>query len=227
MRVQTTNSSFKAPHPSPAPLQPPSGPGRRAQPTVCEGVIQPQSVHPQPAPPKSAQSESAPPPTAPVEAAPRKVGRPSRFEEKTVAQLLEAVRRDGISDTAAARRQGISSSALSRWKQEDPILGPLLESAREEFREAQLAILREAMTAPGRSGWRAAAWLLERVFPGDYGKRSPMCAAPSEHPVASPAAPWRASADAYEASQDAHWAEEALFETERAARQAGGPLRES
>jgi hypothetical protein len=42
--------------------------------------------------------------------------------------------------------------------------------AREQFREAKLAIVDEATTRDGRPDWRAAAWALEKAFPEDYGK---------------------------------------------------------
>jgi hypothetical protein len=63
-------------------------------------------------------------------------------------------------------------STVSRWKKENPDLAILLRSAREEFREAQLAIIMEKAHAGQATSWRAAAWLLERTFPEDYSPRA-------------------------------------------------------
>ncbi len=42
--------------------------------------------------------------------------------------------------------------------------------AREQYRDAKLAIVDEAKTADGRKDWRAAAWALAKAFPEDYGR---------------------------------------------------------
>ena len=84
--------------------------------------------------------------------------------------LCEAIRRGGMSDTKAALTLGIGRSTLSGWKKEHPELDEWLAMAREQFREAKLAIVDEARTRDGRPDWRAAAWALETAFPEDYGK---------------------------------------------------------
>ena len=85
-------------------------------------------------------------------------------------RLCEAIRRGGMSDTRASLTLGIRRSTLSGWKKEHPELDEWLAMAREQFREAKLAIVDEATTRDGRPDWRAAAWALEKVFPEDYGK---------------------------------------------------------
>src|SRR5947209_6771835 len=101
---------------------------------------------------------------------PRRTGRPSGYSEETVAWLCEAIRRGGMSDTKAALTLGIGRSTLSGWKKEHPDLDEWLAMAREQFREAKLAIVDEARTRDGRPDWRAAVWALEKAFPEDYGK---------------------------------------------------------
>jgi hypothetical protein len=101
---------------------------------------------------------------------PRPMGRPSGYSEETVGMLCEAIRRRGMSDTAAALTLGIGRSTLSGWKKEHPELEEWLAMAREQFRESKLAIVDEAKTKDGRPEWRAAIWSLEKAFPEDYGK---------------------------------------------------------
>lgn len=95
-------------------------------------------------------------------------GRPSTFTPEVAVDLIRVITRLGCSDIAAARHCGISSSTISRWKQEHPDFTAALRMAREEFRAAKLAIIFEAAAAEGGKGWRAAAWVLERMFPEDY-----------------------------------------------------------
>ena len=81
-----------------------------------------------------------------------------------------AIRRCGMSDTAAASTLGIGRATLSGWKKEHPELEEWLAMAREQFREAKLAIVDAATTRDGRPDWKAAVWALEKAFPEDYGK---------------------------------------------------------
>ena len=63
-------------------------------------------------------------------------------------------------------------STVSRWKREVPDLAILLRAAREEFRLAQLEVIYATAHAGHATSWRAAAWLLERIFPEDYAPRA-------------------------------------------------------
>jgi hypothetical protein len=80
------------------------------------------------------------------------------------------IRRRGLSDAAAALSLGIPRQTLSRWKQEQPELEDWLAMAREQYREAKLALVDEAKTADGRPDWKAAVWALAKAFPEDYGR---------------------------------------------------------
>jgi hypothetical protein len=64
--------------------------------------------------------------------------------------------------------------------------------ARGQYRESRLNIINEATTRDGRPDWRAAAWLLERIFPEDYGRRRPQ---PSK------SGDWREAARAFDRSR--------------------------
>jgi hypothetical protein len=86
--------------------------------------------------------------------------------------LCEVIRRTGASDSAAAARVCLHPSTVSRWKKEKPDFAILLRNARENFRDAQFAIIENMATAGKATSWRAAAWLLERTFPEDYAPRA-------------------------------------------------------
>jgi hypothetical protein len=92
------------------------------------------------------------------------------------AQMLDAlcavIRETGASDSAAAARVGVHPSTVSRWKRDCPDFAIVLRAARGEFREAQLAIIHAEETAGRATSWRAAAWVLERIFPEDYAPRA-------------------------------------------------------
>jgi hypothetical protein len=89
-----------------------------------------------------------------------------------VDALCAIIRQTGLSDSGAAARMSLHPSTLSRWKKESPDVAILLRSAREEFRDAQLSIIMHMADAGKATSWRAAAWLLERVFPEDYAPRA-------------------------------------------------------
>src|SRR5215203_3685991 len=97
-------------------------------------------------------------------------GRPTIKTADVIAILCNAIRCDGISDSAAADVAGIGVSTLSRWKKEDETLVIQLRAARAQYRSRKLKVIDEATTKDGRPDWRAAAWALEKAFPEDYGR---------------------------------------------------------
>jgi hypothetical protein len=86
--------------------------------------------------------------------------------------LCSIIRETGASDSGAAARMSLHPSTLSRWKKESPSLAILLRGAREDFRAAQLEVIHATVRSGTATSWRAAAWLLERVFPEDYAPRA-------------------------------------------------------
>src|SRR3954468_7969169 len=94
---------------------------------------------------------------------------PGLCSRTQVGRFVEHISQCGVSDTAAARAFCVSATTMARWKKEDPDLTAILLRARENFRKTQLAIIAAAATK-SPSGWRAAAWLLERALPEDYSR---------------------------------------------------------
>ncbi|HEV7401717.1 MAG TPA: hypothetical protein VGO11_02280 [Chthoniobacteraceae bacterium] len=100
-----------------------------------------------------------------------KRGRPSGYAPKIIDMMCDKIRRFGLSDSAAAEFVGMSSSTVSRWKQLHPEIGPKLQQARQEIRIHHLEIIEQAAQAENGRGWRASAWMLERLFPADYARK--------------------------------------------------------
>jgi hypothetical protein len=92
--------------------------------------------------------------------------------DSNLTQICAIIQDTGVSDGAAALLAGFSVSALSRWKLEDPEVAFRLEAARAELQRELIAAVREARRRDGSSDWRGAAWLLERLFPETFGRRS-------------------------------------------------------
>jgi transposase len=98
-------------------------------------------------------------------------GRKSGYSPRIIEMMCVPIREHGVSDSVAAEGVGMSSSTISRWKQQYPELGPQLQQAREQARLHHLRIINQAAEAENGKGWRASAWMLERLFPGDYSPR--------------------------------------------------------
>jgi hypothetical protein len=95
--------------------------------------------------------------------------------------LCAVIRETGASDSAAASRAGVHPSTVSRWKRDCPDVAILLRAAREDFRQAQLSVIFAEAAAGYARSWRAAAWVLERIFPEDYSPRAKERALFREH----------------------------------------------
>lgn len=96
-----------------------------------------------------------------------------------MAKLTEQLIRDaekyvsaGLTNADTCRVLGISESTLYKWLQE-PRKGLEVElfEALEKARMLRKAAMLQTITKAAREGtWQAAAWYLERVYPGEYAK---------------------------------------------------------
>ncbi|HEV7402696.1 MAG TPA: hypothetical protein VGO11_07225 [Chthoniobacteraceae bacterium] len=99
-------------------------------------------------------------------------GRSGGYSERVLEMVCAAIREYGLSDSAAAVKTGMSASTLGQWKREFPEIAVRLEQAREDCRIRHLDIVMRFAQAENACGLRAATWLLERLFPGDYAPRA-------------------------------------------------------
>ena len=81
-------------------------------------------------------------------------------------RVLQALR-NGNTRTAAARCAGIEIHTLERWAKRSAQFAQALSRAEAESQVALVAIVRQAAA----SDWRAAAHLLERRWPDEWGRR--------------------------------------------------------
>lgn len=98
-----------------------------------------------------------------------KVRRPGRPTKLTTAMRREflALVRGGMASTRAAKALGVCPDTVTDWCRVNPEFSEALEAAREE----SLGILEQRVHAAARKDWRAAAWLLERRLPEEYGRK--------------------------------------------------------
>lgn len=104
-----------------------------------------------------------------------KVGRPSVFTEPIKKVLLESVQA-GQSFAQACRRARIDPSTLSHWAAEVDEIGEkskyfqFINDLMQAEATGQLALILTVKSAT-KADWKAAAWLLERKWPDEYGRK--------------------------------------------------------
>ena len=88
------------------------------------------------------------------------------LDETRKDRLLEALRL-GATLRMAAAACGVSEDTLARWRQHHPELQAEIETAESI---AALDALNTIRLAAQGGTWQAAAWLLERRYPKEYGR---------------------------------------------------------
>jgi hypothetical protein len=87
-----------------------------------------------------------------------KNGRPTQYDEKLGAKIIEAVRA-GFTLERAAEYVGINPGTAQGWVTKRQDFGRLIKKAR---REHEMGLLRSVELA-GEKSWQARAWILERT----------------------------------------------------------------
>lgn len=103
------------------------------------------------------------------------MARPSKLTSEVEARIVEAVEL-GATWERAADAAGIGASTLREWRQrgeagEEPFSAFLAALKRAEG-DGVARALRTIRQASESGTWQAAAWLLERRYPADYGRRT-------------------------------------------------------
>jgi len=99
-------------------------------------------------------------PSAPIELPVEKAknGRPTQYDEKLGAKIIDAVRA-GFTLERAAEYIGINPGTAQGWVTKRQDFGRLIKKAR---REHEMGLLRSVELA-GEKSWQARAWILERT----------------------------------------------------------------
>ena len=87
-----------------------------------------------------------------------KNGRPTQYDEKLGAKIIDAVR-SGFTLERAAEYVGINPATAQGWVTKRQDFGRLIKKAR---REHEMSLLRSVELA-GEKSWQARAWILERT----------------------------------------------------------------
>jgi len=103
-----------------------------------------------------------------------KNGRPTQYDEKLGAKIIDAVRA-GFTLERAAEYVGINPGTAQGWVTKRQDFGRLIKKAR---REHEMGLLRSVELA-GEKSWQARAWILERTH--GYAQPSARLAVTQEH----------------------------------------------
>jgi len=103
------------------------------------------------------------------------IGRPSKLTEELVKEICNYIEQGNTYDRAC-RLAGISDSIFYKWKargekEGEGVYFHFLQAtlkAGEKFKQTNIDIIQQA----AKDGtWQAAAWLLERKHPEEFGRR--------------------------------------------------------
>lgn len=92
-----------------------------------------------------------------------------KLDEGRRKRLLAALEA-GATLRMAAAAAGVSEDTLARWRKADADLQADIETAEARGAVRALEVIQAAAAA---GTWQAAAWMLERRYPADYGRRVP------------------------------------------------------
>jgi hypothetical protein len=89
-----------------------------------------------------------------------------KYDEVHVELLIEALQK-GATINGACAVGGITRKTYEVWKKTHPEFTEKIEFAIEKWRNLNAKIIQKAAL----TDWKAAAWLLERRDPENYGRR--------------------------------------------------------
>lgn len=105
------------------------------------------------------------------------MGAPSKFTPQTVEKLVQAIRL-GATYELAAKSAGISYQTFNEWRAGRSFPKGTTAAQKAEFSDAiekaegdaAVQWLAKIEKAANDGAWQAAAWKLERRYPGQYGR---------------------------------------------------------
>jgi hypothetical protein len=100
-------------------------------------------------------------------------GRPTDCTPTTTAAICEALKL-GLSIRAACDSAGINQSSYFEWRSradEGPPYSEFSEETTRARRAGRMSLVKTVRTA-AQSDWRAATWMLERMDPDNFSRRT-------------------------------------------------------
>lgn len=94
------------------------------------------------------------------------MARPTKRTAERQQKILDALRAGNYLETAATYA-GVHRDTLNEWRKKFPGFSDAVDEARASAEAKNVAIIQRA----AELHWQAAAWWLERSFPGRYGRR--------------------------------------------------------
>ena len=98
---------------------------------------------------------------------PNPKGGPTVLTPEVEAKILGGIRDAGMSLRTACAYAGISDDTLLRRRKADAEFAARVEHAREMFKAKMVTLI----SAAAPKNWNAAAWLLERKHPEEFGRQ--------------------------------------------------------
>ena len=98
---------------------------------------------------------------------PNPKGGPTVLTPEVEAKILAGIRDAGMSLRTACAYAGISDDTLARRRKSDAEFAARVEHAREMFKAKMVTLI----SAAAPKNWNAAAWLLERKHPEEFGRQ--------------------------------------------------------
>jgi hypothetical protein len=89
------------------------------------------------------------------------VGRPTKYNEKTMQRFYEALA-DGLPIKGACLKAGVGVTTMNEWRERYSEIDEKAEQARERYREKGLQTINNAIK---NNDWRAALAALKMIFP--------------------------------------------------------------
>lgn len=90
------------------------------------------------------------------------------FDRKLVSEVVLNYLRDGMSLRDSCALAGVSRRRFHQWVSEDSALSAQVKKARLESKLVHVRNIRNH----AQEDWKASAWLLERMFPKEFSKRT-------------------------------------------------------
>jgi hypothetical protein len=90
------------------------------------------------------------------------------LDRKLVSEIVLNYMRDGMTLRDSCALGGVSKRTFHVWVKEDPALYAQLQKARLECKVVHVRNIRNH----AQEDWKASAWLLERMFPKEFSRRT-------------------------------------------------------